>query len=657
MEKKYQTYNEISRDSLDNPESFYATRAKTIDWVKEPTQILDAADKPFARWFKDGVMNIAYNCVDRHAKANPDKLAFIYEGPIAKETRTMTYGQLLDQVSRLAGALKTMGLNKGDRAIIYMPMVLESAVCMLACARIGVIHSVVFGGFSSKELASRIRDCKPKIILSASCGLEPHKTIEYPVMVREACRIAENENLLTIFLDRKQHPISKLQSNERFYHDIVADACLADPEPVESSHPLYILYTSGTTGQPKGIYRDCGGTAVSLILSMELGFGFTKDSIIFATSDIGWVVGHSYMVYGPLLCGGTSIFYEGKPVGTPDVKAYFSIVEKYKVDILYSSPTAIRSIKKEDPEATKVKECDISSLKVIGMVGERTDIYTYEYLKRLTPNDCLYNDTYWQTETGHFISANFMQPERFKTKGGSCTKAYPGYDIYIKDDSGQLVETAKELGHVVIKLPMPPGFMSGLWNNNEYFLKKYMEDFPGYYYTGDAGYFDEDGYLHILTRTDDVINVAGHRLSTAQMEECLLKHPDIAEAAVVGIKDGLKGQIPFGLVVLKSGHVKDINELTKEVIAIVRDEIGPVAFFQNMVIVPKLPKTRSGKILRATIKKIIDSEEWRYPETIDDSTTLDYLTDMAGKLSIKRDLDIVFDENIDHIDSKKIKLA
>jgi propionyl-CoA synthetase len=656
MEKSYQTYNELHKESIENPRDFWRSRVQTLDWVKEPIDILDDSDKPFSRWYKDGRLNISYNCIDRHAKSNPDKVALIYEGPIAKETKTMTYGQLLDEVSRLAGALTGLGVVKGDRIIIYMPMVLESAVCMLACARLGAIHSVVFGGFSSKELANRIKDCQPKIILTASCGLEPHKVIDYPTMVREALKIAGEQGLPTVYLNRPMHPVSNLEANEYFYHDLLAKSAPVEPTEVESNHPLYILYTSGTTGQPKGIYRDTAGTAVSLMLSMELGFGFSKDSIIFATSDIGWVVGHSYMVYGPLLWGGTSIFYEGKPVGTPDVKAFFSIVEKYKVDILYSSPTAIRSIKKEDPEAIHVKQCDISSLRVIGMVGERTDIYTYEYLKKLAPSDCLYNDTYWQTETGSFISANFMKPERFKTKGGSCTKAYPGWAISIKDDSGVTVETAKDLGHVVIKLPMPPGFMFSLWNNDEFFLKKYMEDFPGFYYTGDAGYFDEDGYLHVLTRTDDVINVAGHRLSTAQMEECLLKHPDIAEVAVVGIKDGLKGQIPFGLVVLKSGHTIETSVLLKEVIAIVRDEIGPVAFFQNLALIPKLPKTRSGKILRATIKKIIDNEEWRFPETIEDASTLDNLKELTAKMTIKRDLDIIFDENVEHIDSKKIKL-
>ena len=442
-----------------------------------------------------------------------------------------------------------------------------------------------------------------------------------------------------------------LSEHEYIYQDIIKKSLGHEGVIVESGHPLYILYTSGTTGQPKGIYRDVGGTSMGLMLSMELGFDFNTNSCIFATSDIGWVVGHSYMVYGPLLWGGTTIFYEGKPIGTPDAGAYFKIIEKYKVDVFYSSPTAIRTIKKEDPNCEKIKQYDISSLKVFGIVGERTDIYTYDYIRSFIPPTCLYNDTYWQTETGSFLSANFCKPERFKTKGGSCTKAYPGWDIHIKDEFRNDITAFKVLGRVVCKQPTPPGFMLGLWNNQSFFIKKYMEDYPGYYCTGDAGYFDDDGYLHIVTRTDDIINCNGHRLSTAQMEEAVLKHKSIAEAAVIGIKDTIKGQSPFALVVLKNGVTQDFKDIQKEIITIVREEIGPVAGLSFIFQIPKLPKTRSGKILRGTILKIIDGEQWRYPETIEEADTLGFVEQIAREFVKIRKLDIIFDNVLDKVET------
>lgn len=656
MELKYSSYKELHDFSLQQPDRYWKQCASVLHWEKFPTKILDSSNAPFYKWYSDGELNITYNCVDRHAKANPDKPALIYEGPIAKQTRVMTYKELHEKVALFAGVLVSKGLKKGDRAIIYMPMVLESAVYILACARIGVVHSIVFGGFAARELANRINDCDPKIILSASCGLEPHKVVTYPDLIREALVLTNRVGLATVYVNRPQNLLTELGEGESLYDTEMENAKPADPVIVESTHPLYILYTSGTTGQPKGIYRDVGGTAAGMMLSMELGFGFGPNSTIFATSDIGWVVGHSYIIYGPLLWGGTSIIYEGKPVGTPDVTAYFKIVEKYKVDVLYSSPTAIRAIRREDPEANLIKACDLSSLRVLGMVGERTDIHTYEFLKNLVPESCLYNDTYWQTETGWFISANFTQPERFTTKGGSCTKAYPGFDVQVLDDEGHRIYGSDELGHVCIKLPLPPGFMTSLWNNDKFFVEKYLTEFEGFYYTGDTGFLDEDGYLHIMTRTDDLIQVAGHRLSTAQLEEVLISHPAVAEAIVVGLKDALKGQIPFGLVVLKEGRDIPQDTLLKELVAIVRKEIGPVAFFQNATVVAKLPKTRSGKILRGTVRKILDGEEWAMPATLDDPETLKYITEVKDSIKLKRDTDITFDSDITHLNFKKLKV-
>lgn len=660
MEKKamlnidYKNYNELYQESIKTPEKFWERQSKRLNWYKSPSKILDSTKKPFYRWYPDAKVNITYNCLDRHAKETPNKVAFIYEGPIAKKVKKITYKDLLEQVEKFAGVLKKKGLKSGDTLIIYMPMIIESAIVFLACARLGIIHSCVFGGFSAKELASRIRDCKPKAIVSASCGLEPHKVIFYPKMIREAKELVGDSSLLTFYVDREEGPIECLKDNEFFYLEEMKSAEREKAVELDSNHPLYILYTSGTTGDPKGIYRDQGGTAVGVMASLDYGFGFTNNSIMFATSDIGWVVGHSYIIYGPLLFGATSVIYEGKPVGTPDVGEYFRIVEKYKIDVLYSSPTAIRAIRREDPEAEIIKKYNLNSLKVVGVVGERTDIYTYEFLKKIVPKDCLYNDTYWQTETGWFISANFLKPERFGTKGGSCTKSFPGYSIKIFGDDHKEIEKPKELGHVLIKLPMPPGFMLSIWGRDKAFIEKYLTKFPGYYQTGDAGYFDEDGYLSILTRTDDIIQVAGHRLSTAQMEEAVLNHKDLAEAVVVGLKDCLKGQVPFSMVVLKKGHKRDEKELFKEIIKHVRTEIGPVACLKSLIVVTQLPKTRSGKILRRTIRKIMDGEEWKMPPTIMNESAIDEILAIADKHLCKRKNNIEFGDK--GVNSKKVKM-
>lgn len=636
--KSYADYDSLYEESLSDPRGFWAKQAERLDWAVKPTDILDDSRPPFTRWFTDGRLSITHNCLTRHLPRLAAKPAFICEGNIAHESSSITYAELHEQVELLAHFLTSLGVASGDRAIVYMPMILQTPVAVLAVARLGAVHSVVFGGFSAKELSNRILDSQAKVVLAASCGLEPHKVVDYQQTVREALRLAGQEQLPVIYFERVQRPLDSLRETEHRYTDALArgrELAAAKPgdlaeQSMPSTDPLYILYTSGTTGTPKGIYRDIGGTAVSVMLSMELGFDFSADSVMFSTSDFGWVVGHSYMLYGPLLFGATSILYEGKPVGTPDCLAYFRVVEKHRATVLYTSPTAMRAVMKEDYEGERVRGCDLSSLRVVGVVGERTDLNTFKFLERVMPPDCLYNDTYWQTESGSFICANFARPQRFPSKPGSCTKPYPGYRLRVLDEAGQPVAPFA-LGHLYAELPTPPGFMTSLWRSDAFFVQKYFSQLDGFYSTGDVGFRDDDGYVHVMSRCDDVINVAGHRISVYQLEEVAMKHPAVAEAVFTGIKEELKGQIPFGVMVARDGTGLDTAAARKEIVALIRAEIGPIATPYAIAFAARLPKTRSGKVLRGTIKKIFDKEEYACPETIEDATVLQEYYAIAEK--------------------------
>lgn len=640
---KYQEF--YSQSIGEGREKFWEEYMNQIDWIKKPSIVLDSTNPPFYKWFKDGTLNITYNCLDRHAKTHPDNPCLIYEGPIAKKRDVWSYKRTLDEVELFAGVLHdTFGITKGDRVIIYMPMIPESVCAMLACARLGAIHSVVFGGFASKELASRIKDSDAKLIISAACGLEPHKIVNYRELIHASLDIVSKPTLPTLYVEREQLPLTDLRESEHLYSQERAKAKPHGPVEVESGHPLYILYTSGTTGQPKGIVRDCGGTAVGLNMVCQHAFDLNFADIMFSSSDIGWVVGHNYIVYGPLIRGAATVLLEGKPVGTPDPSTYWEICERLKAKVLYTSPTAIRAIRREDPEGNFAKKHDLSSLKVCGIVGERTDIHTYEYIRSIIPKDCLYNDTYWQTETGVFIAANFTHPERFATKGGSCTKPYPGFDIHIMDEDGKELHDHNKIGNVVAKLPCPPSFMTTLWQNDAFYVEKYMSAYKGYYLTGDAGYFDEDGYLNIMSRIDDVINTAGHRLSTAQMEEVLLGNDKIAEAAVIGGIDDFRGEVPIAFVVVKNGVEYVEKDLIKDLGNKIRNDIGPVSSLGMVFIVNKLPKTRSGKILRGTLKKIYDGQEYGIPATIEDASVLPAINEQVTLAGVGKKRGIQFNQ-------------
>ncbi len=613
-------FDEVYKSAMADPEGFWGAAAEGIDWTKKWDKVLDDGDPPYYRWFAGGELNTCYNAVDRHVEnGRGDQAAIIYDSPVTDTVRRLTYSELQDQVARCAGALAAGGVVKGDRVIIYMPMVPEAAIAMLACARLGAIHSVVFGGFAANELATRIDDAKPKAILSASCGIEGAKVIPYKPLLDAAIQMAIHKPDFCIILQRPQEHAEMTAGRDHDWGEAVGAADAVPCTPVAATDPLYILYTSGTTGQPKGIVRDNGGHAVALKWTMKNIYNIDPGEVFWSASDVGWVVGHSYIVYGPLLQGATTVIYEGKPVGTPDPGAFWRVIEDHKVVSLFTAPTAFRAIRQQDPEAEYMGKYDLSHFRVLFLAGERCDPDTLAWAEEKLKVPVI--DHWWQTETGWSIAANCMGIEHLPVKPGSPTRPVPGWDMRVLDAEGKEVP-AGTIGALVGKLPMPPGTFPTLWNAKQRYHDAYLENFPGYYETGDAGIIDEDGYIHVMARTDDIINVAGHRLSTGAMEEVLAAHPDVAECAVIGVADRLKGQMPVGFLVLKAGADPG-NDVTKEVVQMVRDRIGPVAAFKSAAVVQRLPKTRSGKILRATMRQLADGTEVKVPATIDDPVILD----------------------------------
>ncbi len=613
-------YEDVFGRSISDPDGFWGEAAGAIDWSRKWDKVLDDSNKPFYRWFSGGELNTCYNALDRHVeKGRADQTALIYDSPVTNTKKQYTYRELLDQVSRFAGALRGLGVEKGDTVIIYMPMVPQAVVAMLACARLGAVHSVVFGGFAPHELAIRINDSKPKVVVSASGAVEGKKIIEYKPMLNKAIELANHKPGKCVILQREIVKAEMIDGRDFDWDELIAGAAPAECVAVKATDPLYILYTSGTTGQPKGIVRDNGGHAVALRWSMENIYNVKPGDVYWAASDVGWVVGHSYIVYAPLLTGCTTVVYEGKPIGTPDPGAFWRIISEYGVKVLFTAPTAFRAIKKEDPDGNHISKYDLSGFKYLFLAGERLDPDTYHWASNLLKKPVI--DHWWQTETGWPITANCMGIEPFDVKPGSSTKPVPGYDIQILDSNGRKLGP-KEEGLVAIRLPLPPGTLPTLWNAEERFLQAYMNVLPGYYFTSDGGFKDEDGYVFIMGRVDDVINVAGHRLSTGEMEEIVSQHPNVAECAVIGVEDSLKGQVPVGLVVLKAGVNRNEGEIKAELVKMIREEIGPIACFKEAAVVARLPKTRSGKILRGTMRKIADSQTYSVPSTIDDPAIL-----------------------------------
>ncbi|MEU6135492.1 propionyl-CoA synthetase [Nocardioides sp. NPDC047086] len=603
--------------------AFWLEASEAISWQRPPMTALDVKQAPFYRWFPDGELNTSYNALDRHVEAGRGgQAALVYDSPVTGARRTYTYAELQDEVARCAGALADLGVAKGDRVVVYMPMVPEAVIAMLACARLGAVHSVVFGGFAPKELAIRIDDCEPKVIVTASCGIEPHRLVEYKPIIDEALATTRHQPHSVVVLQREQAP-AVLGPRDHDWAKLLADAEPADPVPVAASDPLYILYTSGTTGQPKGVVRDNGGHAVALAWSMRYVYDIGAGDVWWAASDIGWVVGHSYIVYAPLLVGATTVLYEGKPVGTPDAGAFWRVVAEHRVKALFAAPTALRVIKREDPPGALLAGHDLSGFSALFLAGERLDPETLRWAHDLLGVPVL--DHWWQTETGWAVAANLRGIEPMPVKAGSATVPVPGFDVQVVDENGEPVPPRTE-GAIVIGLPLPPGTLLTLWNDDERYVDSYLSKYPGRYLTGDSGYLDEEGYLFVMGRTDDVINVAGHRLSTGAMEEVLAAHPAVAECAVIGVPDSLKGQVPRGLVVLKTGLQIDEDVLCDELVAAVRHEIGPVAAFRDVTVVDALPKTRSGKILRRTMRGIAAGNDEALPATIDDPTALDAVT-------------------------------
>ena len=623
------TYHEVYAHWRSAPEAFWAEAADGVHWYRRWDAILDRSRAPFYRWFAGGEVNSCYNALDRHVEnGRAEQVALIYDSPVTSTVRAFTYRELRDEVARFAGVLAARGVTRGDRVVIYMPMVPEAVIGMLACARIGAIHSVVFGGFASAELASRITDARPKAILTASCGIEIDRVIPYKPLLDRAIELAGSKPECCIVLQRPQARASLVPGRDHDWDQLAASATPAECVPVLATDPLYILYTSGTTGNPKGIVRDNGGHLVALTWSMRNVYGVEPGEVYWAASDLGWAVGHSYIVYAPLFHGNTTVLYEGKPVGTPDPGAFWRVISQHGVRAFFTAPTAFRAIRRDDPAGEHVRRYDLGTLRTLFLAGERTDPATLEWAERQLGVPVI--DHWWQTETGWPVGCNCVGLGLLPVKPGSCSVAVPGYDVGVLDDNGADVRPG-DTGNVVIRRPLPPGCAPTLWNNERGFQAAYLSAYPGYYLTADAGFKDEDGYLWIMGRTDDVINVAGHRLSTGAMEEVLAAHPDVAECAVVGVNDSLKGEVPLGLVVLKAGAARERGALVAELIELVRQHIGPVASFKTATPVKRLPKTRSGKVVRGTIKRIADGTPYTIPPTIDDPATLDEISaDLAA---------------------------
>jgi propionyl-CoA synthetase len=621
-------YAEVYAAWQADPEGFWAKAAQDVDWIKPPSRIFDAQAGVYGRWFPDATCNISANALDRHIAAGRGaQVAIYYDSPVTGTMRQISYAELLHEVETLAAVLFNNGVGKGDRVIVYMPMIPEAVTAMLACARIGAVHSVVFGGFAAKELATRIEDAEPRLILAASCGIEPGRIVAYKPLLDKALELSRHQPAACLIWQRPQAQAALTAGRDHDWAEVVAVAKAAGqraaPVEIAATDPLYVLYTSGTTGLPKGVVRDTGGYLVALRWSMENVYGLKPGETFWTASDIGWVVGHSYIVYGPLIYGCSSVLYEGKPVGTPDAGAFWRVIAEYKVSAFFTAPTALRAVRKEDPEAKLLPSYDISSLRTLFLAGERADPDTVEWAEQVVGRPIV--DHWWQTETGWAIAANPVGLGLLPIKRGSPTVAMPGYSIDIVDEACRPVPVGT-MGSIVIKLPLPPGCLPTLWRQNQRMVDSYLAEFPGYYKTSDAGVKDSDGYLTILGRNDDIINVAGHRLSTGGMEEVVASHRDVAECAVLGIHDDVKGEQPCGFLVLKAGVDRPAEVIEREVVALVREKIGPVAAFKLAIVVPRLPKTRSGKILRGTIKKIADQEPWTLPATIEDPATLDEVT-------------------------------
>ena len=625
-------YQEFYNKSIENPEKFWTEQANEIDWFAKPEQILSNDETGYPLWYKDGILNACYLALDKHIQDGyGEKTAIIYDSPVTQTVKKYTFNEVKSEVARLAGGLTSLGLKKGHTAVIYMPMIPQAAFAMLACARIGVTHSVVFGGFAPHELAIRIDDCKPRVILTASSGIEIDRLIAYKPLVDEAIELAEHKPKKVVVLNRKLGARIPFKKYDVDYDALVYGSEEVPCVPVEATHPLYVLYTSGTTGKPKGIVRDTAGYAVALKFSMQKIYGVKPDEVFWAASDVGWVVGHSFIVYGPLINRNATIVFEGKPIKTPDSSTFWRVVAEHKVSAMFTAPTAIRAIKKEDPNGEFIKQYDISSLRTQFLAGERCDVATLEWYQKHIPIPAI--DHWWQTESGWPMIANMMGIEYLPIKPGSSGKAVSGYDIQILGENGQELGPNEE-GYVVIKLPLPPGTLLDIWNDNERFQVGYLTKFPGYYFSGDGGFKDDDGYIFITGRVDDVINVAGHRLSTAEMEEIVASHQAVAECAVIGINDELKGQIPLALVVTKFGENIEHFQLQYEIVQLVREKIGAVASLRDVVLVQRLPKTRSGKILRKLLRSIADGENFQIPSTIDDEAIIDEVRDEFVKAKI-----------------------